>query len=381
MASDSKSSSKKADKRAKNIAANKQGFFTLDRQLIGLGAFFFLLLVLAFKGIITHNEAAQGSANRSSGAAPSGTNKLPLVDIADSAKLKEIFLSGEPYVVHCVSDSTEESGTPDRINDLYTSDAIAGLKFARVNCWRATESGKTLAERFKLPRFDPVSITIANTLPAQVIKVKTTAEKVEKQIREQIKPQAVQIKSLQSWEKHCRRRTKCLIVSGRKGAGRLEAVDKMIPALERHRALRMVNVDTGFWQVKLEDGVLATRPEKEKGIADAICIVKRENGDIFGKFLSAWEDDVVKQFVADCDKMGDSTWPEQLQSVDIIARSTLKDKKPKVEEEDELDGSSAPKRDRVGSREGLDDEEDEDEGFTDEEREEEEEDDGEDVEL
>jgi len=375
------SASKKSQKRAKNIAANKQGFFTLDRQLIGVAVFFFLLLALAIKGIITHNEAATGSANRASGAAPSGENKLPVVEVEDTAALKEVFLSGNPHVVHCVSETTIESGTPDRINELYLSGAIKGLKFARINCWKATESGKTLADRFKLPRFDPVSITVANTLPAKVIKVKTTAEKVEKQVLEQIKPEAVPIKSIQAWEKHCRKRTKCLIVSGRKGVGRMEGVDKIVPALENHRSIRAVNVDTGFWQVKLEDAVLATRPEKEKGVADAICIVKRENGEIFGKFLPTWEEADITQFVADCDKLGDSTWPEQFGSVDIIARSTLKEKKKADDDEMELDGTETKKRDRVGSRDGLDDEEEEEEAFTDEEREQEEEEDVEDVEL
>lgn len=347
-------SSKKQEKRARNAKLNTKSVLSMDQRFLVIGIVFLVIIVLAFKGVMQHNERATnvGQGGRSQSRGP---NALPVIEVTDSDALKKVFLSGEPHVVHCVSDATLDSGTPGSVNELYTSGGIEGVKFAFINCWKATESGKTLSQRFNLPRFDPVTITVANTLPAKTLKTKQAAELLKEQIQKNITPEVVAIKSLQAWNKNCRSRNRCIIISGRKGAERKNAAAKMSPWMEKHRSLRVVDLDTGFWQVKLEEAVLNTRPTRpaeEKFVADAICISRSEKGEVYAKFLQNWEEETGTAFLAECEKGGDETWPDQMYSVDIIARDTLKTKKPVVIEAGKTEEESK-KRDHVPTREFL----------------------------
>jgi len=345
--------SKKKEKLARNAKLNNKSVMSMDQRFLFIGIAFVIITVLAFKGVLQHNERAanMGKGGRSSSRGP---NVLPVVEITDTEALKKVFLSGEPHVVHCVSDATLDSGTPQSVNELHSSGGIEGVKFAFVNCWKATESGKTLSQRFNLPRFDPVTITVANTLPAKVLKTNQAAELLKEQIQKNIVPEVLQIKSLQAWNKHCRTRNRCIVISGKKGAERKIGVEKIVPWMEKHRTLRVVNLDTGFWQVKLEESVLNTRPTRsaeEKFVADAICISRSEKGEVYAKFMQSWEEEVGTAFLAECDKGGDETWPDQMYSVDIIARETLKTKKPVIIEAGKTEETK--KRDHVPTREFL----------------------------
>merc|ERR550534_3147762 len=241
----SHSESKKASKRLRNLQANSQGIFSLKVErkhlILGtmsfLGCLFFLNMVTS-----THSHTF---------------DKLPELDLEDSAKLKEVFLSGIPWVVYCYGSNSESSPSPEKLQQLMSF--VPEVQFAKVNCWTPLESSsKTLARRFKLPNTEPLTITVANTMPPKVLKLKGTKEKIRKQILADIKPTAVPILSFKDWNVNCRSRKTCVVLASRKRFQRDVAEEAMRPLMEEYRAIRFASVDTSFWQVKLEEQLLTT---------------------------------------------------------------------------------------------------------------------------
>eukprot|EP00397_Hematodinium_sp_SG-2012_P042753 GEMP01047357.1.p1 GENE.GEMP01047357.1~~GEMP01047357.1.p1 ORF type:complete len:370 (+),score=118.88 GEMP01047357.1:33-1112(+) len=349
---------RKQEKRTRNVAANRTSMFSFDKKTVALGVLFFGVLV----ALMRHFDPS---------ASALADNKLPVVDVLDTVALKEIFLSGNPHIVHCVSNSTQDTKTPKKLNELVGE--FKTVKMARINCWYPTASGKTLSERFKIPRLDPVTVTVANLMAPQVLKLKGGPDKIKKAVAKNIKPSAVPIRALKDWNSQCRSRKQCLVISSKKQGVRDKAENDLRPLMANNRALRVVSIDSGFWQVKLEESLLETKPEKDGSDANVVCIVKTEGGVIRAAFMSSWEGDIPKEFVKLCASGGDASWPEQFDAVEIMVRETPEEK-TKVVEPPPTNEDSA-KKDRVGSREKMEETEDDDTYYTPPEKKDEDEDD------
>lgn len=85
-------------------------------------------------------------------------SKVVAIKPSDSAQLKKVFYTGEPWLIECTSSS---SASPM----VYGAEsALKGVQIGTLDCGAMLPSGKTTFERFKLkePNYGPVLLAAAN---------------------------------------------------------------------------------------------------------------------------------------------------------------------------------------------------------------------------
>ncbi|CAK0905721.1 unnamed protein product, partial [Prorocentrum cordatum] len=186
-----------------------------------------------------------------------------------------------------------------------------GLKTGVLKCWDPTESGRSIAQRFKLKLSPPLTFVVANANKPRVVNMVgvSKAEDLEKKLKPALKVDVSKISTLKSWSSQCTSRRACVVVGHKWPAQKDAAVTLLRPLLERHRSVKVVTLDTSFWQLKLDDPVMATRPAKEKGqkSADVLCLARREgnfssNETHVGRFLDALDASSASSLLAACAK-------------------------------------------------------------------------------
>ena len=202
----------------------------------------------------------------------------------------------------------------------------------------------------------------------------------------------VRIDALKQWTGSCTSRRSCVVIGHKNQAQRDTATNVLKPLHSSFRALQMVTLDTSFWQLKLEDGLMATR-NKEKGGADVLCLTREDvpggNSSYGGFFLQSLDAGSAKVFLQAC---LDHSSPVALKASPKIKARPSKPKKvtpptPKAPKA-RAAPAPAPQRkakkgsvDQVGSRESLESEEPLFEAVEEDEEEEEEEAEEDEVEL
>mmetsp|Transcript_172170 Transcript_172170/g.551878 ORF Transcript_172170/g.551878 Transcript_172170/m.551878 type:complete len:436 (-) Transcript_172170:39-1346(-) len=326
---------------------------------------------------------------------------IATVDAKDTAMLKTVLFSGEPWLVYCVNDESRSQRLPqvlqDSANDLQKK---LGLKTAVLGCWDQTGSGRSVALRFKLNLKPPLSFVVANGNKPRTINLLgiSKAEELEKRIKPALKIETYRIDALKKWGTLCTSRKSCVVIGHKNQAQRDFALGIVRPLLETHRATKVVTLDTSFWQMKLSDGVLATRSAKDKGKgAEVLCLARDEGGidgntTHSGAFLQDLDASTAAAFLTACEARSD------LVRLDAVPRINARPSKPKKVTPPSPSPSPSPQppasktrdagnKDRVGSRQILEEEEplfeavDEEDQVGGGEEDEEGEDDGDEVEL
>lgn len=234
------------------------------------------------------------------------------IDVHDTAKLKSVLFSGEPWLVYCVNNDTLRQRLPKVLEDSAGPlRGSLGLAIGVLQCWDKTESGRSVAQRFKLSAFPPLSFLVANGNKPRAVNLvgARQPEDLEKKLKPALALETHRIDTLKKWSTLCTSRRACVVVGHKNTAQRDTALNLVRPHLESHRALKVVTLDTSFWQLKLDKGVLATRPSIKEG-ADVLCLSRKESGGTgknrsiaySGKFLGALTSSSTSALMGDCDR-------------------------------------------------------------------------------
>jgi len=259
---------------------------------------------------------------------------ITYLDVQDTARVKQVLFSGEPWLIYCVNNETRNQRMPSVLEEsargLYSS---TSTQVGVLACWDKTQSGRSVAQRFKLRQSPPLSFLVANGNSPRVVNLAGVSkqEDLEKKIKPATEIKTTRIGTLKDFSKQCTSRRSCTVLGHKNAAQRDTALGMIKPLIESHRAMRVVTLDTSFWQLKLDDALLKARPPKPpkgSGRADVVCFT-RDDGDENSTthraaFLQDLDSSSISSFLTACDRregLVEVTKPPKIQ-----ARPT----KPKV---------------------------------------------------
>mmetsp|Transcript_90675 Transcript_90675/g.256035 ORF Transcript_90675/g.256035 Transcript_90675/m.256035 type:complete len:435 (+) Transcript_90675:133-1437(+) len=256
---------------------------------------------------------------------------MTVIDVKNTAQLKSALFSGDPWFIFCVNNETVNHRLPQLLEDS-TRDISRrlGIRVGLLHCWEPTESGRSVAQKFKLKTSPPLAFVVANGNNPRVVNLLGTSkvEDLEKKIKPALKVDVSAIDSLKKWPSLCTSRRTCIVVGHKQHAQRDTALNLLRPLVEKYRTARFVTLDTAFWKLKLDDGVLKRRPTKEgetqKG-ADVLCFAREGEGKATysGNFLQQLSSSAMAEFVEACQKRVD------LVPISILPKISARPSKPK----------------------------------------------------
>mmetsp|Transcript_45611 Transcript_45611/g.128407 ORF Transcript_45611/g.128407 Transcript_45611/m.128407 type:complete len:421 (+) Transcript_45611:91-1353(+) len=288
------------------------------------------------------------------------------VDIADTAKLKSVLFSGEPWLVYCVNNDTATQRLPRVLEEgASTLSSSLGVSTAVIRCWDQSASGRSVAQRFKLNLKPPLAFVTANGNTPRTINLVgiSKIDELEKRVKPALKVEAHKIDTLKKWPNLCTSRKTCVVIGHKNGAQRELGLNVFKPLLEKHRGVKVVTLDTAFWQLKLDEKVLRTRASG-KG-AQVFCLARDDapggNATYRGAFLQDLDGSSASTFMKACEAR------ESLLELEKAPKINARPSKPKKaapppspKPRPPSPKPKDPERgnvDRVGSRETLENEE------------------------
>mmetsp|Transcript_11968 Transcript_11968/g.26457 ORF Transcript_11968/g.26457 Transcript_11968/m.26457 type:complete len:373 (+) Transcript_11968:55-1173(+) len=199
------------------------------------------------------------------------------LDVQDTGKLKEVFFSGDPWLVFCQKDASTE--IPVSLTAASKS-LFSEVNFGVVDCWKPLKSSnKTLMQRWSLSESRPPAFLVANGNPPlqMVSKHYSDPDAATEWIRSNSQPAVVGKMNPERFEKECTSRESCVVL-GSKSDDLDKDFKKLLLETMQSTRVRVVNVDTSVWSVKLSDKVAETKPrglKKTKAVPTLLCIGKR----------------------------------------------------------------------------------------------------------
>jgi len=316
--------SKRAQRKAENAAANSGGSLTSGNAKYGL---------MGVAGVVV----AGGLASFFSILADSlgNSTSIPFIDMYDNKVVQATFLSGEPNVVYCVSDKTEGGALPDLIGkikaEVMKSKHAEGATFVAANCFRKSEvlDNKTVAEKFNFGKNEGfLSVFVNREKPLQ-LNYLADANQLAKQIVPLLKVEIKKAVYLKDFEV-CQTGKSCVVLGGRTKMATKASNEYFKEYMRSHRGLKMVAVDTGFYDLKLgSSSFVEAQPrgeamgstesiDKDLLETDVVCIAnvlqpkKSKSGrgedeyKHFGKWLGSWEGDGVDNLLKECQTLSNT---------------------------------------------------------------------------
>jgi len=296
---------------------------------------------------------------------------ITVLDVKDTSRLKEVLFSGEPWLVYCVNNQTENQRLPKVLEDSSsTLWSNLGLQVGVLSCWEPTESGRSIAQRFKFRNSPPLTFLVANGNKPRLMNLAgvNKAEDIEKKAKPALKLDTHRISTLKGWPSLCTKSRTCVVIGHKTQSQRDQALTIIRPLMESQRAVKVVTLDTSFWSLKLDDEVMKRRPPQVRGSyrADVLCLARVEgakgNSTHRGDFLQELDSSYASVFFKACEKQ------EDLVKIGVPPRIKAKPSKPakvvkapplprkasapakKPKDPRSSGGSSGAKIDRVGSR-------------------------------
>eukprot|EP00931_Biecheleriopsis_adriatica_P078164 TRINITY_DN51630_c0_g1_i1.p1 TRINITY_DN51630_c0_g1~~TRINITY_DN51630_c0_g1_i1.p1 ORF type:complete len:424 (-),score=105.01 TRINITY_DN51630_c0_g1_i1:33-1304(-) len=290
------------------------------------------------------------------------------VDVQDTTKLKNVLFGGEPWLIYCVNSDTVNYPLPRVVEDsAWTLWSNLRVSVGVLHCWDKTESGRSVAQRFKMNLKPPLAFVVANGNKPRSLNLAgiSKTEDLEKRIKPALSLEIPRIDTLKKWPSLCTSRRSCVVVGHKHQAQKTTALNVLQPLHEKYRALKIVTLDTAFWQLKLEESVMATR--KSKGTADVLCLTREEkpgsNATYGGFFLPSLDSSSASSFLQAC---SDHTGAIEIKAAPRIKARPSKPKKatpaPVPPSRPSKPSPPPPSRktanvDQVGSRSALETEE------------------------
>lgn len=239
-----------------------------------------------------------------------GTGVVQL-DISDTVRLKEVLFGGQPWLIYCVNNETAKQRLPkvleDSLSSLWSSHS---LQVGILSCWDRTSSGRSVAQRFKMRQTPPLAFVTANGNKPRIVGFTGVQrpEDLERKVKPALTLDTHKIDTLKKWPTYCTSRRTCVVVGHRHTAERETALNVLRPLQTKHRAVKIVTLDTSFWELKLDEGVLQTRPPKQQGGAAILCLARDEmdgNATYSGRFLHGLDAGSATSFITACDQRAD----------------------------------------------------------------------------
>jgi len=299
-------------------------------------------------------------------------NGITFLDVRNTENLKTVLFGGQPWLIYCVNNQTQHQKLPSILEENAQSLwSNIGVQVGVLGCWDETDSGRSVAKRFKMKLSPPLQFVVANgNTPRKLDLVGLNkAEDIEKKIKPALKVEIGRIDTLKKWPSLCTSRRTCIVVGHKQVAQKDTALNLIRPIIENHRGTKFVTVDTSFWQLKLDEEVLKTRPGKEgsQKTADVLCLARRDdakgNTTHSGTFLQQLTASGMSAFVKACESRS------SLAAINVPPRIQARPTKAKkVTPPKHRDPTPPPPRprprepprgnvDRVGSRAALETEE------------------------
>lgn len=381
---------KEVIKKVKKAQAQVHDKVSWKKRMGGIVAILFLCGVGLFQFIMQVSNVIMGSG-------------VSVLDVQDTATLKRVLFGGDPWLIYCVDNVTESQKLPQVLTESsWSVKRSTGLRMGTLRCWETTESGRSVAQRFKMKLKPPLTFVVANGNKPRALNLVgiSKPEDLEKRVKPALTLEIKRIGTLKSWPTLCTSRRACVVIGHRQTAQRDTATTLLKPLQESHRGVQVVTLDTSFWQLKLDPVLMATRPgaggEGSKR-ADILCLGRKDgsaNATYLGRFLDSLDSSAASDLMTAC---GQQSGLVEMKEAPKIKARPAKPKKaapttPRPAAPRPSPPAARPKEkktnvDHVGSREKMEREEEElfeavDEGAEEEESEQEaEEDDGDEVEL
>jgi len=178
-------------------------------------------------------------------------SKVRALRPSDAGALKQVFFSGEPWLVEC---TTGSKGSPL----LYEAEGslVKPIQAGTLDCGAILPSGKTTLERFKLSpnKHDPVFLFAAN-LDRPVVATREflgSGESLAKWANGLSKPRLLAASTSELFEQHCLRRRWCgLVVTANNRLATAERKALMAIA-GAYRSVRFVTLDASKLKLSLD---------------------------------------------------------------------------------------------------------------------------------
>lgn len=221
-------------------------------------------------------------------------------------------------MIYCVNKETMKHPIPEVIPKA-ASHLSGRASFGVINCWEPNpESNRTLADRFKFRSSPPVSFAVANgNKPVMLSLVGVSKpEQLEKSIKHLLDaPVSSKVDTLKKWSSLCTSRKSCVVVGHKNPAQRDTVLTMIKPLLSQHRMVKVVTVDTAFWQVKLDKALTETRGKRTEKRAEVICLHRTPTGELgkksganrTGAFLKELDASEMEAFFGRCGRGEDLT--------------------------------------------------------------------------
>lgn len=233
-------------------------------------------------------------------------------NIDDVDQMKEIFHSGEPWLVYCVDDRTERAAIPSQLK-LAAKELSGEVNMGILHCERPQETNNmTISEQWGLTdRKAPVFLVVNFDRPRQLSnRDYASPDQIARWTRNFVEPTIVGKINPERFETECIQQPNCMIL-GHKTTELDKTFKKQIKDLmPEARGLRVITIDTSYWQLKLDESITNTRPKgQKKGVASVMCISKRapqdseESDKVYvAGFLKGDPEDIVdlRAFMQEC---------------------------------------------------------------------------------
>jgi len=296
---------------------------------------------------------------------------IATLEVGDTASLKQVLFAGDPWFIYCINNDTRNYKLPDVLSEsAWPLKRRLGVRVGTLDCWEQTQSGRSVAQRFKLNLKPPLSFVVANGNKPRVLNLAGIShpEALEKRIKPALALQIYRIDTLKKWSSLCTSRRACVVIGHKHNAQRDTALNVLKPLQESNRGVKMVTLDTSFWQLKLGPEVMATRTAKEGRGADVLCLAREDsvsggNTTHAGRFLQSFDSSSASTFLTACAQQAD------LVKLSVVPQIKARPSKPKKvsapppprprprEKPKEVPKAKASKVDYVGSREKMENEE------------------------
>jgi len=333
--------SEKAQRAAKKMRAlGKEAPASRGKQIGGCVALCAMFGAGAFQFLETMMGAMMG-------------NGVTMLELQDTVKLKEVLFGGEPWLIYCVTNDTRKHRLPRVLEEhAHTVKSSIGLNIGVLSCWDQTDSGRSIAQRFKLSLRPPLSFVVANGNKPSIVNLGgvSKAEDLERKAKLPLALSTNKISSLKDWPALCTTKSTCVVIAYKQFQQRDSALALITPMLTSHRSLKIVTLDTSFWSLKLSDSVMNRRPEQVKGSyrADVLCLAREEaaitkatNATHRGDFVQELDSSTLSSFFTACEKRADLV---QIGVPPKIRAKTPKKKAPTV-----IKATSPPNKEEEGA--------------------------------
>ena len=288
-----------------------------------------------------------------------GASLYPFVNVkTDEAKLKEIFFSGEPYVVYC------QAGQSKLVPKLLIEGANMlprGFSTAMLNCGEVMpSSGKSVYERFELDPKDMPAFVVANgEKPKQYNRNSFyNMEYFAEFAKNHAVPKMKEVGNEIQFRNYCTEKSKCVAI-GHKGKLTDSTKASIESTMTYFRKQRFASIDTGKFAIKLDDVLSASLDAQikdgrtGKGYLSGLCVSMPDRSVDTHSPVKAMVKRVTESelyyFVKDC--MADVGLQEikKVPTLDFKVKKAKKDKSGKEPKQNKAQ-SAPPKQEQKPSQ-------------------------------